>query len=263
MASPFAEAIGDFHTALKMRPVWMALAQEDIGEQHRRTTLGPSWLLINYLLLVGTFIVVFGYQTDPRAFARYAASGMLVWLYITDIVTLSTSLFVREASFIKGTRLPFSVYVLRLLMQAIIRFGYMALGWAGIMILTGAPVSPGWLWIVPALAVILLATVPAIIVFAVSGAFFPDLQFIMQNLVRVGMFLTPVFWGMDGRIAGLRGHLYTFNPFTHFLEMFREPVLHGTLPVPSFVICTAITLALWPMALYLLGKTRRQIVFVV
>jgi len=57
--------------------------------------------------------------------------GLLVWFYIMETIVQSTSLFTREESFIKGTTLPLTVYVMRLTMESIIRAGYAAIGSKG------------------------------------------------------------------------------------------------------------------------------------
>jgi lipopolysaccharide transport system permease protein len=55
--------------------------------------------------------------------------------------------------------------------------------------------------------------------------------------------------------------LYHWNPFTYFLEMVRTPIVLGRVPVDALSISTAIILAVWVAALLLLGKLRKQVVF--
>src|SRR5690606_17412834 len=101
---------------LKCRPVWMALASEAILDQHRKTTLGPLWMVLNYLLYVGTFVVILGDRGGVSNFPQYAATGMFVWLLVSEAIRAGVALFGQEESYIKGTRLPLTVYVLRLTM---------------------------------------------------------------------------------------------------------------------------------------------------
>jgi ABC-type polysaccharide/polyol phosphate export permease len=262
MLKVLGSAVFDIRAGLKKKKVWLALASEDIGDQHRRTALGPLWLLINYLLFAGAFIVIFGHEQSTPNFPAYVATGLFVWLFISETITLSTSLFAREESFIKGTTLPLSVYVMRLVMQSVIRAGYALLGCIAILLLSGTPLTVGWLWSGLAL-LMLLATAPAaVIFFAFLGAYFPDMQFIVSNLMRLGIFVTPIFWMHDGSGSSIRGVFYYWNPFTYFLESVRVPIMSGDLPFRSYALCAAISLALWLLALLLLGKYRKQIVFV-
>lgn len=124
------DALGDIGLALGKRRIWFALASEDISDQHRRTSLGPFWLLINYLVFVATFVFIMGRGEGIPNYTAYVALGLLVWFYIMETMNSGVGLFVREESFIKGTTLPLSLYVFRMTMQALMRAGYAALGCA-------------------------------------------------------------------------------------------------------------------------------------
>ncbi|CAN0653706.1 ABC transporter permease [Nitratireductor aquimarinus] len=246
-----------------MYHVWIALAHEDIGDQHRRTTLGPLWLLINYLAFAGTFIFVINRgDASSLNYAAYVAAGLLVWFYIMEVITMSVTLFTREESFIKGTTLPLTVYVMRLFGQSVVRAAYAAAGCLAILFLSGVYPSVYWLASIAGLFLILITTPAAILLFAFSGAYFPDSQFIVSNLMRIGMFLTPVFWTYQGS-GGLRHLFYYWNPFTYFLEIVRMPIVSDVVPFHAFAVCLSISLLLWGTALTLLGKLRQQVVFMV
>lgn len=260
MLNAIRDAISDLGDGLRLHRVWMALANEDVGDQHRRTTLGPLWLLINYLAFAAVFIFVFRAGGSVPLYPAYVATGLLVWFHLMESVTQAVSLFPREESFIKGTTLPLSVYVLRQAMQAAIRGGYALLGCAIILVLSGAAPGAGWLGAGFGLLVVLAVTPAFIVMFALLGAWFPDSQFIVSNLMRVGMFLTPVFWSHEGA-GGLRAVLYYWNPFTYFLEIVRQPILTGAMPWPELGACLAIGAAAWLLALLLLGRFRREVVF--
>jgi lipopolysaccharide transport system permease protein len=260
MRGVVVSAFSDLGAGLRRHRLWLALAREDIGDQHRRTTLGPLWMLINYLAFAATFIFVFNGAAATQAYPAYVATGLLVWFFIMETVSQSVSLFVREESFIKGTTLPLSVHVLRLCAQSTIRGGYTLLGCLAILLLSAAPVYLGWAWAVLGLALILAVAPAAIIVFAFLGAYVPDSQFVVANLMRLGMFLTPVFW-LPGAEHSLQRAFYTWNPFTYFLEIVRQPVLTGQLPLAPLALCLAISIVLWSAALLLLGSYRRHVVF--
>jgi len=255
-------ALTDIRAGIDRRRVWIALATEDIFDQHRRTTLGPFWLLINYFAFAATFIFIFTPAPRDPLFAIYVAVGLLVWTYITDTITQAVSLFEREQGFIKGTTLPLSVYIMRLVLQNLIRSGYALIGCVVILLLAGVVVTGAWFWSVLGVGVVLVASPAVAAVFAFLGVFFPDSQFIVANLMRVAMFASPIFWANPGHDP-LREVLYTWNPFTYFINVVREPIVDGTAPLSALGISVAITLALWMLALLLLGMFRRQVAFIV
>jgi lipopolysaccharide transport system permease protein len=178
-----------------------------------------------------------------------------------EVITLSVSLFVREMSRIKGTTLPITVYVMRLTMQSLIRAAYAFVGCVAIILISGDFFHAIWLWSLVGIAIIIVATPAVIMVVAFVGAYMPDMQFVISNVMRVGMFLTPIFWPYQGT-GGIRHLLYHWNPFTHFVEIFRIPIVDGTVPYMSLSISIGITSVMWVSALLLLGGLRRKVVFV-
>lgn len=112
----------------------------------------------------------------------------------------------------------------------------------------------------PALIAAWRPLLKVITVFATLGAFFPDLEFIVTNIMRIGIFLTPIFWELTGE-GGLRDLLYHLNPFTFFIEIVRVPILTDAFPVRAFIVCCVISALAWLAAIALLGRFRKQIVF--
>jgi ABC-type polysaccharide/polyol phosphate export permease len=252
--------LSDIGAALKLRGVWWALASEDVVDSHRRTVLGPVWPLLNYLLFVATLLMILGGSAGPINFTAYVASGMLVWLFINDALSMSATLFLREEGFIKGTVLPISIYVLRQTLLISIRSFYALLGTIMVLSYSGFQVTSALLTVVPAILLLLL-TAPAIaVLFGLAGAFFRDFQFIVVNAMRLLMFITPVFWTHEG-IGGWRGFFYNWNPFTHYIDIVRRPIVEGIVPLNSWAIALVGTGIMSAAALVLLGKFHRQLVF--
>jgi lipopolysaccharide transport system permease protein len=250
-------ALADIRAGLRMRRVWMALAREDIGDSHKRTRLGPIWLLLNYLLFVVTLLYVFGEQRPN--YAIYLACGLLAWNFISETVMQSVQLFFVEQAFIKGTVLPLFVYVMRQTMRTTIRAGYGLVGAIMILVFYGHPPAMAWLYAIPA-AVLLILTAPAVsTILAILGTLIPDVSFFVTHFMRLAFFLTPVFW-YPGR-NDFRQALYDWNPMTHYIDIFRSPIVDGVVPIHSWQVSVTASVLLWIAAILLLGLYRRRIVF--
>jgi ABC-type polysaccharide/polyol phosphate export permease len=249
--------MSDIRAGLGKRDVWLALAREDVGDSHKRTRLGPAWLLLNYLLFIATMLFVFGNQ--QANYVVYLACGLLTWNFISETIMQSVSLFLAEEAFIKGTVLPIFVYVMRHTMRVAIRAGYALIGAIAIVLFVNGSASIGWLYSVPAM-IWLLLTAPAVtIILGILGVLMPDINFFVQNFMRLAFFLTPVFWYPTS--GGPRSVLYNWNPMTHYIDIFRSPVMFDIIPLHSWVICLVATALLWVVALAMLGSYRKRIVF--
>lgn len=252
-------ACDDLMAGVRLRAVWLSLAAEDLAQAHSRTLLGPAWPLINYLLFTGTLVLILGQNQGPR-FPAYVATGLLVWMFLSETMTQSATMFVREESLIKGTTLPVSVYVLRQVSVTAMRSFYALAGAVPVTFIAGAGITPALITVLPAI-VLLLLTAPAVtMVFGYLGVLFRDFQFVVSNVIRLLMFVTPVFWVHEGR-GGWRGLLYSANPLTHYIEIVRQPVVDGTVPTTSWLVASGVSVVIAALAFVVLGRCGRQIVF--
>lgn len=262
MIEAIRQAVADIAAAWERRNVWIALASEDLVDSHRRTLLGPAWPLLSYLLFAGTILLILAPQEQSVNFTAYVASGLLVWLFISETLTQSATLFRREESFIKGTVLPISVYVLRQTMLTATRSGYALAGAIPLVLFSGVTITPAVVSIIPAV-LLLLITAPAVtVLFGFAGVFFRDFQFIITNAMRLMMFITPIFWVYEGQ-GGLRGVLHDWNPMTHYIAIIRAPILEGAAPAASWAIAGSLTALLCAAAILVLGNFSRRLVFLV
>lgn len=256
----FPDAVDDIRRGISRRPVWLALAQEDVTDQHRLTLLGPMWMLINYLAFVATFVFVMRGKDGDAAYASYVAVGLLVWFFISELISLSVVLFRREESFVKGTTLPLTVFVMRLLTQCLIRSSYAVAGCIAILLFAGEWPDAYWLCALAGVFLV-VAVAPAVIVgFAFAGVFLPDMQYLVSNAMRVGMFLTPIFWRYEGS-SGIRHFFYHWNPFTYFIEIVRAPIVEQRIPWFEFSVCVAIGACAWVLALSAMDRFGKKVVF--
>ena len=93
-------------------------------------------------------------------------------------------------------------------------------------------IAPGWtgLLAVPGLVLLCMNGVWTGLLLGLVSARFRDVPPIVESVVRILFFVTPVIWMpefLPERIA-----LLTWNPFFHFLEVVRAPLL-DQLPAPS------------------------------
>jgi ABC-type polysaccharide/polyol phosphate export permease len=262
MSRVASEAASDVLSGARFWRLWLALAIEDIGIRHRGTALGPLWIVVNYVLLSGTFILLFSRGSDPTLYASHAMIGLLVWHFLADLMNSGVMLFQKNRNYISGTRLPVSFYVYNCLALCGIRSLYSLVGCAFMFAFFGS----GMMLYIPtaigSILVIILVAPAAIIILAFTGAFYSDTQFLVTNFTRIAMFLTPVFWMHEGA-HGVRGLLYYWNPFTHFIEIVRVPLMYGVYPWDSLLICIAVGLIAWVLAAIIFVRLRRQVVFVI
>jgi ABC-2 type transport system permease protein len=96
---------------------------------------------------------------------------------------------------------------------------------------------------------------------------FRDLTPITQSVVQLMFFLTPIVWIYDDLLnspnpaVAERARLAEFNPFLHFVEIVRAPLLGADQHLRHWVIVLAITVAGWIVTLAVMRRYRARVAY--
>ena len=97
------------------------------------------------------------------------------------------------------------------------------------------------------------------LILSVVCARYRDLTQIIQNLLQVTFYLTPLMWMPQTLPEGPYRLVLAFNPFYHLMCLVRAP-LFGELPTSTnWMVCIALAIAGWTVALHVYGRYRHRI----
>lgn len=222
---------------------WLMLAWHDWRRRFRRSLLGAAWLFVSFALFVGVKIVIFGVLSaeEMSFFAVWLSTGFLIWTFIQANLVEGCNVFIASSRWITGTDLPYGIYVLQSVTRSVIQ-----LALSGLVILIVLAIFPAP---DPWIALTCLLSIPILIVngiwtqllLGVICARVRDLVHLTQTVVRLLFFLTPILWVPAS--FGEYGKYADYNPFTHVIAIFRDPLVYGTVPYVSWMIVLAITIA--------------------
>lgn len=196
--------------------------------RYRMTALGPIWLLIGPSL----FIAVLGFlyaeigTADPYVFIPHLAAGLVLWTLIAGLVTGSTTVYQRNrADIMQGGQTLGDVVTNDVITTLL---GFLHQVPIVVVVFLIYRVHLGWtaLLSIPGIVLIVANGVWATQVFGVFGARFRDLSEIFSALMRIAFLATPILWmpGPDTK-GTVMGAFLTYNPFYHFMEIVRAPLL--------------------------------------
>ena len=252
-------AFGDILEALGRYSLWWSLALEDIRQAYRQTVFGILWAIMSYMIFAIAIIMAFTGGNPAPDFAGYVIVGLLLWTYISSVILESTTVFAGAESFIKGIRLPMTLHVLRCVARISVTTFFAMIGAAILIIYFKAPVHVIGIAAIPAMVFMIFTAVAVQILFGTLCSFSRDFKYILENLMRPLFFITPIFWvAPTGSVQAI---MERFNPFTHYIQIVRAPIVYGTIPVGSWMIVLAISAAMWLGAIFVLRNFRTQIVF--
>jgi lipopolysaccharide transport system permease protein len=242
--------------------MWSLLGWYDIKQRYRRSLIGPFWITISTGVMVGSIGLMFAtiFKTSTSEFLPHFAIGQIMWLLISMQLNESCTMFVQYQSIIKQISVPLAVHVLRKLWYNLILFLHNFL----IIIIVLAVVGKGCSWqslyIIPALALILILLFLLSIILGIICTRFRDITQIVAVLFQLIYFFTPIFW-MKKVLSGKYSWVVDFNPFYHMIELVRSPLLGVTASAYHWifiVVCVAFAAV---VAFYFMKRFRTRVAY--
>ncbi len=252
-------AMEDLAEGLRRWELWVTMGLQDVKRHYRRSVLGPIWLTLSLAILVAALGYLYSglMGVSLHIYVPHLALGFLAWQFISGVLGDSCNVFIKNKGWLINVRTPLSLFVYQLVWQHLITMGHNALVYLGVAVIFG--IFAGWagLLIIPVMAILIVNAIWVALLFGTLCARFRDIPQIVQSLLRIGFFVTPVMW-MPGQL-GDRAYLAYFNPFTYFVELVRAPLLGEVPPVETWALALAVTVIGWTLAAFFFTRFRGRV----
>lgn len=224
------------------------LTLRDIQVRYKQTAIGIAWAVIQPVMLMVVFSLVFGKLGKlPSAglpYPVFVLAGLLPWQLFNKSLTQGSMSMVTLGGMMSKVYFPRLIAPLASVMAGIVDFAISLLALFGVMLYFGY---------VPGVGVLLA---PIFILLALMAAFgvslwlsalnteYRDVQHALPFLAQIWMFMTPVLYPSTLVPDGWR-MLYALNPMVSSIEGFRWSLLGGQPPDPiALCISAVVTIAL-------------------
>ena len=219
----------DLRDGLRRRHLWLNLAWKDIRARYRRTVIGPFWTVLSTAVLVGAlgFVNSTLWHIDISTYLPFFCAGYIAWLLFITIINESGSSIVAAEATVKAIRIPYSVFIFRVLTRNVIVFGHNLLVYIAVALIFGVAPSVNMLLLPVGLALALLNYVWISLLLAVVCARFRDVIQLVASLSMILFFVTPIFWqpAQLGSAPAARFLLADANFAYHLIDVVRAPLL--------------------------------------
>src|SRR5262245_37137804 len=214
--------IGMSRTLYRHRELIGILVAKQLKLRYRGTVLGFVWTLLNPLLLMLVYTLVFAvyFRIDLPAYPAFLFSGLLPWLWFSSSLQQGATSILDGTSLVTRSQFPAEVLPVVCVIANAANFLLTLPMLFAFLLAFGVPLGPS-LVVLPLLIVLegMLALGVALIVAAVN-VHFRDLQHIIVHLLTVLQFLTPVFYPATLIPEGLRP-LALLNPLAVLMTAFH------------------------------------------
>ncbi len=201
--------------------------------RHKGSHLGLIWSFLNPLLMLGLYVLVFGYifggtfgilPHETRVdYALGIFLGLTLFHFFSEVLAIAPTLIIGNPNFVKKVVFPLEILPAASVGGAVFHL-LISLGLALLSLLLfgrGLPLSVLWLPVI--IAPLILLGLGASWFFAAFGVFFRDISQVMQFLTMVLMWSSAVFFTAQ-KYPAVWVYL-RFNPLLLAIDLTRDAAL--------------------------------------
>jgi len=236
------------------------LVIRDLKVRYKNSILGIAWSMLNPLLMMLVFTVVFTVLAGGMEVAvppAFILSGLLPWNFFAGTVAVATHSFVGNAHLIKKVYFPREVLPLSVTLSNLVHFLIALPVYFGLAILMGIPGAEGGsffphlLWLPLIILVEVIFALGISLVLATINVFYRDMGIIMETLMMAWFFVTPIFYDFEKTLGVTRNILgmeipisrlaFILNPMASLVAAYRDAMYYGRPMALDFFLRTALT----------------------
>jgi ABC-2 type transport system permease protein len=255
-----------WRTLGELRYAKFALASfviNNLRRRYQRSVLGFAWSLLNPLLmmmvLTGVFSTIF--SRDPKTFAIFVFTGLLPWTFISESIQGGCSSITSAESFMKKVYIPKIFFPLVAVATEFINFALSLVSMMALGLLLNLQLH--WtLFLLPAVMVLtFLFTFGVAIAMSVTTVYFRDIAHFTRVILSCFFYLTPIVYPISA-VPEKHKLLFQLNPFTFFINLFRDVICNGTIPTwQEWAIPGAFAVVSLLVGFMILRHNERDIIF--
>lgn len=235
----------DFKELWHYRDLTSLFVKRDIITQYKQTVLGPLWFIIQPVMTVLMYMVVFGgiagIGTDGIPQPLFYLTGTCMWQYFSDCLNKTSNTFVNNSGLFGKVYFPRLVVPVANVISNLLRFGIQLSLFLIVYLIysiIGCPAHVNmYVLLFPMLVVMMagLALGFGIIISSLTTKY-RDLQILFSFIVHLWMYATPIVYPLSlvkGKmVAGMNMYnIMRLNPVTPVIETFK----YGFLGAGEFI----------------------------
>ena len=226
-------------TLYRNRGLLQVLVVRDLRARYRGTFLGYLWSLLNPLLLLAVYAVVFTVVMPQRGslqvpYPLFLFAGLLPWLFASGALLEGSMVLFENGALLKKVVCPPEVFpavtvlshlIHHLLALPVLLVALFAAAAGGLLHLSWTMV------LLPVALLLWLAAVSGLVMaMAALAVVFRDLRDILQNLLNLVFFLTPIIYTPEFVPEGVLRTVVTMNPVAPLIAVYRDVLVFGRVP---------------------------------
>jgi lipopolysaccharide transport system permease protein len=254
-------ALADLRDGLSQWRLAFALARLDLRNRYRGSVLGPLWMSLSTLVMLGGLGLLYGtlFKLDLSNYLPHLAVSLIIWQWISTFILEACGTLTGAEGVIRQMRLPYTLHALRIAFRNSLVAAHSLPLIPIVFLVFGQVPGPEAFLAIFGFLLIGINMVAGGLLLGMICARFRDIPPIVANLVQLAFFASPILWKPE--LLGDAMVWMALNPFYAMLETVRGPLVEGGGPLIAWVAAVLYTMANVVLASVLFSRFRSRIAF--
>jgi ABC-type polysaccharide/polyol phosphate export permease len=223
---------------VRYRFLFEQMVRRELRQKYKGSTLGVLWYLINPLILMGAYALVFKVLLKVASVPDYPIfliSGLVVWVFFSQALLSAAPSLVVNAPLIRKVRFPRETIPASVAAVQAVTFVVMLVLLVPVALIVRRNLDPSLL-LLPVVAAGLFCLVLGFSFgTSILHAHYRDVEPVLAALLLPWFFITPIFLRVDD-FPGAQSHQWVAdllewaNPVAPFVDSLRQIVYAGAAP---------------------------------
>lgn len=237
------------------------LTWRDVKVRYKQTALGAAWAILQPLLMMVIFSVLFGrvagMPSDGVPYPLFAYGGLLAWTFFSTAITSSGNSLVGSAHLITKVYFPRMIIPGAAVCAAALDFVLAFVVLVPLMIYYHVTLT--WqIALLPLLALVLMVLALGVGMWmSALNVKYRDVRFALPFLTQIWMFLSPVIYPLS-RLPQKAKLVMMLNPVTGIVEGFRSALFGLPVNWRALFASTVISIAVLAYAAFSFRRMEKE-----
>lgn len=251
--------LADYIQGFKLRSLWMLLGWSEIRQKYARSKIGPFWLTISMAVMITALGFLYGslFKTDLKDYIPLLAIGFVFWAFISTTINEGCAAYISAGSYIRQVSLPRGIFIYQTIWRNLIILAHNFIIVILVLVFFKINFLQNFHVFIFGFILVLWNISWITSLLALLCARFRDLPQIVASIIQVVFYITPILFKKD--MLEKYPLIIDLNPFSHFIEVIRSPLLGGEVNNLSWIFCIFMGIIGTFISLLMHGKYRTRI----
>ena len=194
------------------------------------------------------------FATGGVPYALFSYTGLVPWTFFAGAVSLGSNSLITNLMLLNKVYCPREVFPIATIITSAVDTAVATLVLLVLFAVYGYPPAVTTLW-VPVLVAVEVAFTLGVTLFASAVLIYlRDVRYIVPLVIQVGMFASPVIYGISIIPMALRPLYAAVDPMGPIIESFRLTILHGQPPDVRLLLIAGAASLVWLVGGYAIFK---------